>query len=561
MEPGSQQTNRLGRYRLLSTLGQGGMGTIWLAVAGGLGEFRKLLVIKELRWDLTRNERFVEMFLDEAKLAARLNHPNVVQTLEAGEEDSRYFLSMEFLDGQPLSEVMKRGAQDPALSLGVRLRILCGALAGLHYAHELRDYDGTELQIVHRDISPQNVFVTYDGQVKVVDFGIAKAADAGTFTQPGIFKGKFAYASPEQIKGLPVDRRADVFAMGVLLWEVVTLRRFAKGKPTQLSIEARLTGLEPRLAEVEREVDPLLSEICDRAMEVEPSKRFATADDFRLALEQYLTVTGEGVETSTIAAFMRQAFAAERGAMHRMIDGHLKDADLSESLVRRLRPTPREITQDEPTTVADLSELIQSSRSELPKPPASDGDSSTVNGWNRSLRSGSGRKVWIAGAVIGIAALAAYALRDRLPLAASPHAPETKTVQQAATVPPPPVVAEPKPSEPAPAEVAAPPPVVATPQQPYVQENPPRDDAERKVRRQGQRSQGSEDDEGGPMPGMLFGDLDADPESIPFQGPRMKDLEGEDRQAGGKEAPAIGEDLRQLRKDNRRKLDLEDPFQ
>jgi hypothetical protein len=309
---------------------------------------------------------------------------------------------------------------------------------------------------------------------------------------------------------------------------------------------------------VDREVDPLLSEICDRAMQIEPGKRFATADDFRLALEQYLVVTGESVDTSSIAAFMRHAFAAERGAMHRMIDSHLKDADLSESLVRRLRPTPREITQDDPTTVADLSELIQSSRSELPKPPVSDGDNSTVNGWNSSLRSGSGRKVWIAAAVIGIAALAVYALRDRLPLATAPEAPETKTLEQAATVPPPPV-AQPKPSEPAPAGVVAPPPVVATPQQAHAQENAPRDRAERTARRQ--RSQDSADDEGGPMPGMLFGDLDADPENIPFQGPRMKDLEEEVPQAGSKEAPAIGEDLRQHRKDNRRKLDLEDPFQ
>ena len=178
-EETSQAGQQLGRYRLVTTLGQGGMGTIWLAVAGGLGGFRKLLVVKELRWDLTRNPRFVEMFLDEAKLAARLNHPNVVQTLEAGQEDQRYFLSMEFLDGQPLSEVLLRATLDPLISLGVRLRILCGALAGLHYAHELRDYDGTTLSIVHRDVSPQNVFVTYDGQVKVVDFGIAKAADAG----------------------------------------------------------------------------------------------------------------------------------------------------------------------------------------------------------------------------------------------------------------------------------------------------------------------------------------------------------------------------------------------
>lgn len=577
MEPSSQQSNRLGRYRLVSTLGQGGMGTIWLAVAGGLGEFRKLLVVKELRWDLTRNERFVEMFLDEAKLAARLSHPNVVQTLEAGAEDGRYFLSMEFLDGQPLSEVMKRALQEPSISLGVRLRILCGALAGLHYAHELRDYDGSEFEIVHRDISPQNVFVTYDGMVKVVDFGIAKAADAGTFTQPGIFKGKFPYASPEQIKGLEVDRRADIFAMGVLLWEAVTLRRFAKGKPTELSIEARLTGLEPRLAEVAPDVEPLLAEICDRATHVHPSGRFATADEFRVALEQYLIVSGEVVDTGTIATIMRHAFAAERGAMHRMIDSHLKDADVSESLVRQLRPTPREIGDQDPTTVADLSELIQSSRGERTPGANREGTSeATVNGWQGSLRS-KGRKGWIIGASLGALALAAYVLRSQLPVAApassatdpvetQAHAPEPPAQPNVVVghAPPPPSAPEQTPQAPSPAVVAAPEPSrERAPEQEVAPEQPraERDQGSRRAAARSASDDGASDEVEGVIPGMMFGGLDdsSDESAVPFQGPRMEDDEPGQGAASGS-APAIGEDLRQLRKEQRRKLDLEDPF-
>jgi eukaryotic-like serine/threonine-protein kinase len=406
MEDGSVLAHQLGRYRLVATLGQGGMGTIWLAVAGGLGEFRKLLVVKELRQDLTRNHRFVGMFLDEAKIAARLSHPNVVQTLEAGQEHERYFLAMEFLDGQPLSDVLQRAVKDPRITLGVRLRILCDALAGLHYAHELRDYDGTDLQIVHRDISPHNIFVTYDGQVKVVDFGIAKAADAGSFTQPGVFKGRFAYASPEQIKGQPVDRRADIFAMGVVLWESVAVKRFAKGKPSQESLDARLAGAEPRLSQALPSIEPLLAEICDRAMEVEPGKRYATAEELRLALEQYLFVSGERVDTAVIAAVMQSAFAAERATMHRMIHNHLKEADFSESLVRRLEPALTRALQGaqyDPTTVADLSELAQSSRTDP-------GDGQHSADWPNALRRRT-RLAWAAGiGLLAIAGLVAYAL-------------------------------------------------------------------------------------------------------------------------------------------------------
>jgi serine/threonine-protein kinase len=569
-------TQQLGRYRLVTTLGQGGMGTIWLAVAGGLGEFRKLLVIKELRWDLTRNQRFVEMFLDEAKLAARLNHPNVVQTLEAGEEAGRYFLSMEFLDGQPLSEVMLRATQDASFSLGVRLRILCGALTGLHYAHELREYDGTELQIVHRDISPHNVFVTYDGQVKVVDFGIAKAADAENSTQPGIFKGKFAYASPEQIKGQPVDRRADVFAMGVLLWELVTLQRFAKGKLTQQAFDARLTGMEPRLSQVDADVEPLLAEICDRAMHVDPDKRFASAEELRVAIEQYLFVSGERVDASAIGGIMQTAFAAERASMHRMIDGHLKEANYGESLVRQLRPV---ISPDDPTTVADLSLLVESSRGE-PTP-------SVQTTWDPALR-GKNRKLWLAAcAVITLVAIAAYALPGLRPSATAPAsatnsattAPTTIPSATSSTVPsfaptPAPSAAPASTPEPAAANVrvsieaaSAPAPAPATQPSPAIAA--PSGDVVEPPARKASRAPGF-------LPGSMFSvDLDG---PVPFSQPTMADESTADPEA--REQPAaskqpvskprdgqapsggveIGGDMRSLRRDQRRALDLEDPF-
>jgi serine/threonine protein kinase len=348
----------LGRYHLLATLGQGGMGTIHLAVAGGLGDFRKLLVVKQLRQDLASDHRFVAMFMNEAQLAARLNHPNVVQTLEAGREGDRYFLSMEFLDGQPLSAILRQPEKTSGVPLGMRLQILCDALAGLHYAHELTEYDGTKLQIVHRDVSPQNIFVTYDGQVKVVDFGIAKAIVTDSAMTGKQFKGKFGYAAPEQVRGAAVDARTDVFAVGVILWEAVTSRRFAEGKPTRLSVQARLGGLESRLTLAAPDVDPLLAEICDRALSVDPDKRFASADEFRTALAQYLTISGQQVDTATMRQVMCARFADERKAIHRVIDDHIKRSDgaLAE-LAEAEVGLGRETGNDNPTTVADISKL------------------------------------------------------------------------------------------------------------------------------------------------------------------------------------------------------------
>ena len=556
-----QLKHQIGRYRIVASLGQGGMGTIWLAVASGLGEFRKLLVIKELRQDLTRNQRFVEMFLDEAKLAARLNHPNVVHTLEAGQDGERYFLSMEFLDGQPLSELMQRATVDPRISLPVRLRILCDVLSGLHHAHELRDYDGSDLHIVHRDVSPQNVFVTYDGQVKVVDFGVAKAADAGNVTQPGVFKGKFSYAAPEQVAGQLVDRRADVFSVGVLLWELVSLKRFAKGKLSQAAVNARLAGSEPRLSEVAPDADELLCEICERALEVDPAMRFASADELRVALEQYLMLSGERVDASALAAVMRATFGAERAAMHRTIDARLKDSEFSESMVRQLRPLPSdELSEEDPTKVGDLSELVESSRNASHNANLDEPTSTGTDAFGRALRKGP-RARWGAGLAIGLVfALIVFAI------VREPRAPRATTAVPAG--PPggaPTAEAAPAPVTVAPAAAQAPNvqaaielPPAAPPAQQRVQAAEPAGVAQR-LRAAAVRARREVE---APAP-----ELQVAP------GAGAEERERSARPASGRErssaslasvdddAPELGTDLRQLPKAPRRKLDTEDPFQ
>ncbi len=222
-QPGSS----IGPYRLVASLGRGGQADVFLAVKYGIAGFSKLIVIKSIRRDLEHEPRFREALITEARLAARLQHPNVVQTLEVGDHQGQVYLAMEFLDGQPLDRVAQRaGAR---LGVAQAAAILSGMLAGLHSAHELCDYDGRPLRIVHRDVSPQNVFVTYEGEIKIVDFGIAKAAIPSEATEVGVIKGKAAYLAPEQALGQPIDRRADVYAAGIVAWELFSRRRLFGG--------------------------------------------------------------------------------------------------------------------------------------------------------------------------------------------------------------------------------------------------------------------------------------------------------------------------------------------
>ena len=400
---------RLGRYTLLGTLGQGGMGTIHLAVAGGLGEFRKLLVVKELRRDLARNPRFVQMFLDEAKLAARLSHPNVVHTVEAGQDGERLFLSMEFLDGQPLHEIIKRGRVEPPLLLPAYLHILCNTLAGLHYAHELVDYDGTQLEIVHRDVSPHNVFVTYDGHVKVVDFGIARAADTEDPTTPGVFKGKFAYAAPEQLLGLPIDRRADVFSAGVMLWEGVVGRRFSTGKLSREAIEARTAGDYPRLADAAPQADPPLIEICDRAIALDPEHRFASAEEFRGALQGYLFERQHNVGAAELGALVRAKFVEERTRTHGLIGDHIRAQNLTESMVRSLREFSGDVQgsggRDVTSSGTDVTPVLRGLRQEPSPPPQIDDDDELANFGKLARPQHGTKRMALAGTLVGLSLL------------------------------------------------------------------------------------------------------------------------------------------------------------
>ncbi|MEO7329018.1 MAG: serine/threonine-protein kinase, partial [Minicystis sp.] len=315
-----ETTNSLGKYRLIAELGHGGMAEVFLAVSHGPAGFNKLLVIKKIRPQFAEDPEFLGMFLDEARLAARLSHPNVVQTNEVGDEHGRYFMAMEYLDGQPLNRVVLRLAKTGGLPLHLHLRILADVLAGLHHAHELLDFDGTHLGVVHRDVTPQNVFVTYDGMVKVVDFGIAKAQNSASETKAGVVKGKVAYMAPEQARGDRVDRRADVFSVGVLMWEAVTGTRLWKGMPELTIIQRLLSGEVPSPSTIKQDIPLELEAMIVRAMASNREDRYATAADFQADIEGYLETKGDRGARREMGKLLTASFEAERARIKTVIE-------------------------------------------------------------------------------------------------------------------------------------------------------------------------------------------------------------------------------------------------
>lgn len=305
-----------GRYRLFAKLGSGGQADVFLAVARGTLGVDKLVVIKRARPGLSDDAAGLGDFLEEARLTLRLNHPNLVHTYEVGEEQGTHFISMEHIEGLSLRELFDapRARELPA---SIWLRVIADALSGLAHAHGLRDYDGKPLGIVHRDISPHNILVSYDGVTKVLDFGIAKATPSGEATEIGGLTGKAAYMAPEQALGT-ADRKSDLFSMGVVLWEMLSGKRMFDGDAATLLVK-RAAAPIPRLAEVMPEVDPELDELVARALESDPALRYASANEMRQTIERYLRKTGQVVREMEVGEAIAAAFAAERAQLQARI--------------------------------------------------------------------------------------------------------------------------------------------------------------------------------------------------------------------------------------------------
>src|SRR4051794_22689831 len=302
------------------------MAEVFLAVTGSPRGFNKLQVLKVLRADLPERERadFVRMFQDEGRLAARLSHPNIVQSYEVGSEEGHDFIAMEYLEGQPLSNVQERAWRtEPGFPLDLQLHVFCLVLEGLEYAHNLTDYDGRRLNIVHRDVSPQNVFITYSGHTKLVDFGIAKTLESNK-TRAGVVKGKVPYMSPEQVLGGAIDQRADLFSVGVMLWEAIACRHM-HGTATVYEILRRLVqGELPQIREAVPDVPEQLERILERALSLKPEDRYADAAAFREDLVSFMEGRRQ-VTTREIGGRVSQLFAEERREINEVIRGAMTE--------------------------------------------------------------------------------------------------------------------------------------------------------------------------------------------------------------------------------------------
>ena len=298
------------------------MADIYLAVAAGIASFNKLLVLKALRSDATTE--LVEMFLDEARLSARFNHPNIVQTYEVSEASGRYFIALEYLEGQSLRAVQRKLGH--AFPVAEELRALAAVARGLDYAHALKDFEGKPLHVVHRDVSPQNVFLTYDGQVKLLDFGIAKSTSSLHHTQLGLIKGKLDYIAPEQVRGDVVDRRADIFALGVMAWEAATRQPFSGGRAVTdvAKLHKRLTGGEPDVQTVRPDVPEPLAVAIRCALSLDPASRFATAGAFADAIEGFLEASRLRPSSKTLSAALARPYADVQSRLKSVIEAQLK---------------------------------------------------------------------------------------------------------------------------------------------------------------------------------------------------------------------------------------------
>ncbi|MBK7860859.1 MAG: serine/threonine protein kinase [Archangiaceae bacterium] len=302
---------RFGKYTLVKLLASGGMGEIFLARQEGPQGFQKPVVIKRILKHLAEEPTFREMFLNEGRLAALLMHPNVTQIFDLGMEQGAYFLAMEFVRGHTLravsSRLKKAGREFPP---AYAARITAAALHGLHHAHTLKGENGEPLGIVHRDVSPDNVMVGFDGSVKVLDFGVAKAAALAGSTLTGMVKGKHAYMSPEQLDGAAVDARTDVWAAGVMLYELVAGRRPFPAEEDRV-LAKQIASQEPPPLETLAPDAAALAPIAHRALEKNAARRFPTAELMATALERYCTAAQVSLTNAETATFMRQLFGDE----------------------------------------------------------------------------------------------------------------------------------------------------------------------------------------------------------------------------------------------------------
>jgi serine/threonine protein kinase len=439
-------TTRLGRYEIVRPLARGGMAEVFLARTRAAEGFEKLVCVKRIRPELALDPQYVEMFLDEARLGAMLHHPNLVQVFDFGVDEDGPMYAMEWLHGEDLVAIQRaaRAAGRP-LSLAHAVGIVIGVCAGLHHAHELRDGDGRPLGIVHRDVSPHNVLVTYDGGVKVVDFGIAKARGARRAeTQHGTLKGKVQYMSPEQCHGAGLDRRSDVFAIGILLWELTVGRGLYRGASDFAILKAITERDATRPSAIVPDYPAALEAIVMRALARDREARWATAEELQLALEEYAREARLAVSAVGLARTVRELFPdqVDAWAHARAAGGAALESAALSAIARR-----------ESTQIDDVADDEDFPTGEATRPDSA--PSTTGRPPTRAVarrRGGRARLLVPAALLVAAGGATALVLATRTPTAAvattAPRAPASAPAAApapvaAATPSPPPPVAPP----------------------------------------------------------------------------------------------------------------------
>jgi serine/threonine-protein kinase len=318
------------RYRVIEKLASGGMAEVFRAESAGLEGFKKKVAIKRVLGHLSKKQKFISMFLDEARLSAHLSHSNVVQVFDIGMGDNTYFIVMEFVDGADLKAIAETcRKQKREFPFEEAVYIAQKVCEGLSYAHELTDQDGRPFGIVHRDMSPPNVMITKFGEVKIADFGLAKANNQLEKSEPGIIKGKFSYLSPEAATGQEVDARTDIFAVGIILWELLAGRKLFQGESDYQTVQQVIQAKVPLLHSVNNRIPTELDQLLKHALARDPAERYLTAREFARDLTEFLFKHGRAVGPFDIADLVsetQQAKYRERPAGPSIIDKLIEEA-------------------------------------------------------------------------------------------------------------------------------------------------------------------------------------------------------------------------------------------
>jgi serine/threonine-protein kinase len=457
LEIGTDGPLRIDRYDLVAEIASGGMASVYLGRLSGVGGFRRLFAIKRLHPHLAREEEFVEMFLDEARLAAGIHHPNVVAILEVGASDVGYYLVMEYVEGDTLASLLQRAAnRGSVLAPKVAIRIVIDMLRGLHAAHELRDEQGNVTELVHRDVSPQNILVGGDGVTRITDFGVAHAASRLSSTRAGQLKGKIAYMAPEQASSEPqIDRRADIFSAGIVLWEALAARRLFKAANDAATLSRVVSEEIVHPVTINENLDQAICDVCMKALARDIEARYRTAAEFADALEDAANRASLLASTREVAEFVADVMGDELIQQREAVRSWAAKSELSlpgkdyspaSSATSGVSLVPSTTEQVEEVSLSSIVEQPAKSRF---------------------------KKAWGIAALLGVVAIGVIIFtQTRAPLPASsdamaqtPPAPEQKTQMSATsnkpTPPKPPdpvaVVALPTP-QPAPVASASPPP-------------------------------------------------------------------------------------------------------